>query len=604
MQQPVTFTTTYNYNPLEYRHVRLLECTRRDTSNDTLSFEYRIIYVEISEDGQAPEFEAVSYTWGDAAKVTALPLGEGAGHIALTANLSQALPYLSHHSATKRLWIDQLCINQSDGAEKGVQVGLMSEIYSKARRVIVWLGPECEGTMLCKEWLAGLNQLLSRQTNAGRTLRESMNYHGAHRYQTIKEFLEDQKWDPKYIDALADFWLRPYFTRGWVVQEFLLGHELAILAGNTCFAISEVEDIYHAAQTLGSNCQSFRQLLQMKPYPFSGAQPLRFFRQIAAAVRGFETRFYQDTLFSMTGMLEGLDFRPDYQQPIVENFARCMAMVARDFGSLDFLGLSSSIIDRIAESRPNELQLFPSWVPSWSSRPFTSPFRMVCGGTDSVMTDISWNASAGRKHTQPQPSDPGRTLQLHVRGRIIDFIHTISPTVIGTADFDVDPSHLETVVDQLKKDLPSCCETWTPLDFVHYLNMLKCNGNKIQPFESAAAVLNPEPRDTTAQRNKTLTSTSTKMLGLIVAMGRGRRFAMMEKGRLGLVPLFGSQAASETQKGSPIAILHGCIVPLVLDCVDEFRKEYRVVGEAFTEGVMHGEAATWDESEADEFILV
>ncbi|KAF1359561.1 HET-domain-containing protein [Lizonia empirigonia] len=551
MQQPVTFTTTYNYKPLEYRHVRLLECTRRDTSNDTLSFEYRIIYVEISEDGQAPEFEAVSYTWGDAAKVTALPLGEGAGHIALTANLSQALPYLSHHSATKRLWIDQLCINQSDDAEKGVQVGLMSEIYSKARRVI-----------LCKEWLAGLNQLLSRQTNAGRTLRESMNYHGAHRYGTIKD-----------INALTDFWLRPYFTRGWVVQEFLLGHELAILAGNTCFAIYEVEDIYHAAQTLGSNCQSF---------------------PMAAA----------DTLFSMTGMLEGLDFRPDYQQPIVEDFARCMAMVARDFGSLDFLGLNSSIIDRIAESRPDKLQLFPSWVPSWSSRPFTSPFRMVCGGTDSVMTDISWNASAGRKHTQPQPSDPGRTLKLHVRGRIIDFIHTISPTVIGTADFDVDPSHLQTVVSQLKKDLPSCCETWTPLDFVHYSNMLKCNGNKIQPFESAAAVLNPEPRDTTAQLNKTLTSLSNKMLGLIIGMGRGRRFAMMEKKRLGLVPLFGSQAASETQNGSPIAILHGCIVPLVLDCVDEIRKEYRVVGEAFTEGVMHGEAATWDESEADEFILV
>jgi hypothetical protein len=40
------------------------------------------------------------------------------------------------------VWIDQLYINQADDTEKSVQVDLMSEIYSKARSVIVWLGPE------------------------------------------------------------------------------------------------------------------------------------------------------------------------------------------------------------------------------------------------------------------------------------------------------------------------------------------------------------------------------------------------------------------------------------------------------------------------------
>jgi hypothetical protein len=42
------------------------------------------------------------------------------------------------------LWIDAICINQSDNEEKSQQVRLMGEIYSKAEVVRVWLGPSTE----------------------------------------------------------------------------------------------------------------------------------------------------------------------------------------------------------------------------------------------------------------------------------------------------------------------------------------------------------------------------------------------------------------------------------------------------------------------------
>lgn len=79
---------------------------------------------------------------------------------------------------------------------------------------------------------------------------------------------------------------------------------------------------------------------------------------------------------------------------------------------------------------------------------------------------------------------------------------------------------------------------------------------------------------------------------------------MTESGRLILVPFVDSRAKSETTRGSMIAILHGCIVPLVLECEDEERREYRVVGEAYMKDMMHGEAVTWSEDEADEFVLI
>jgi len=106
------------------------------------------VHFELPAVGPVPAFNGVSYTWGSHAKVSTLQIRDVIGHIALTANLSEALPHVSEHSSTRRLWFDQLCINRADDTEKAVQVGLMAEVYNKARSVIIWLGPEDESTRL------------------------------------------------------------------------------------------------------------------------------------------------------------------------------------------------------------------------------------------------------------------------------------------------------------------------------------------------------------------------------------------------------------------------------------------------------------------------
>ena len=40
------------------------------------------------------------------------------------------------------LWIDALYINQDETVERNHQVALMRDIYKKAARAIVWIGPE------------------------------------------------------------------------------------------------------------------------------------------------------------------------------------------------------------------------------------------------------------------------------------------------------------------------------------------------------------------------------------------------------------------------------------------------------------------------------
>ncbi|KAK3901582.1 heterokaryon incompatibility, partial [Staphylotrichum tortipilum] len=40
------------------------------------------------------------------------------------------------------LWIDAICINQTDVVEKSHQIGLMARIYSQSTIMLMWLGPE------------------------------------------------------------------------------------------------------------------------------------------------------------------------------------------------------------------------------------------------------------------------------------------------------------------------------------------------------------------------------------------------------------------------------------------------------------------------------
>jgi hypothetical protein len=59
-------------------------------------------------------------------------------------------------------WIDQICINQSNNAEKSDQVKRMHQIYSEAESIIIYLGEPSENTSIAYEAaraLAALGEL-------------------------------------------------------------------------------------------------------------------------------------------------------------------------------------------------------------------------------------------------------------------------------------------------------------------------------------------------------------------------------------------------------------------------------------------------------------
>jgi hypothetical protein len=90
-------------------------------------------------------FTALSYTWGASLKFSRR-LAIGPKDIGISENLHGAMGAFVHHAAETgehlpKLWVDFLCINQSDDDEKSWQVAQMREIYEAASEVMVWLGP-------------------------------------------------------------------------------------------------------------------------------------------------------------------------------------------------------------------------------------------------------------------------------------------------------------------------------------------------------------------------------------------------------------------------------------------------------------------------------
>lgn len=68
------------------------------------------------------------------------------GEIPVSTNLAQALKRIRYPFGIRYVWVDAVCIDQSNLTERGHQVKMMGYIYSKASRVLVWLGADTDAT--------------------------------------------------------------------------------------------------------------------------------------------------------------------------------------------------------------------------------------------------------------------------------------------------------------------------------------------------------------------------------------------------------------------------------------------------------------------------
>lgn len=131
----------FKHDPLSSpRSIRLVTLLPADSKHSPLAVTLREASLDTA--GGARSYEALSYLWG--AREGSLPLSCNGERLLITPNCDSALRRLRHEDVPRTLWVDAICIDQTKTGEgykdRGVQVPLMGEIYSKASRTLCWLG--------------------------------------------------------------------------------------------------------------------------------------------------------------------------------------------------------------------------------------------------------------------------------------------------------------------------------------------------------------------------------------------------------------------------------------------------------------------------------
>lgn len=170
-----------------------------------------------------PDYEALSYAWGGPIFSATIIEHTTQTVLRITETLSEALHVLRYDNEVRTLWIDALCINQADIDEKGHQVGKMAEVYKGATMVNVWLGSEdvTEELEIMRKIDDNARQLWSSLEGVSGSERAIKIQRSILRLQ---EYLEE--------DAIFRFLSRPWFTRLWTVQEFVLARQVRVYVGH------------------------------------------------------------------------------------------------------------------------------------------------------------------------------------------------------------------------------------------------------------------------------------------------------------------------------------------------------------------------------------
>ncbi|EQB48552.1 hypothetical protein CGLO_12180 [Colletotrichum gloeosporioides Cg-14] len=250
----------HNHLDPDRREIRLVRL-RQPHATFTLSLELRTVSLGDEE----ASYSALSYVWGSSSELHQIEINGQPFFV--TQNLHDALQQLSRNGVSVLLWIDAICIEQSDREEKTHQVGMMRDIFSNAATVYIWLGPGTEETDQVMDIVSKYGprlyacNALDLPSNGEKTLslrKFVMGQLEPDEQSTVEMgpateiaatavdlFTEYQENGKVLVPGLSDILHRSYWCRIWVIQEVALAREAVVMVGGRRVSL----DVFDAALT-------------------------------------------------------------------------------------------------------------------------------------------------------------------------------------------------------------------------------------------------------------------------------------------------------------------------------------------------------------------
>ena len=136
-------TFTYSRLKEELKEIRLLDIQFAETGShddtDHGHLECHIRHVSLSANPK-PDYETVSYCWGDPTPSEAIQVDGQVLMIPIETH--EVLLRLASPKQTRSIWIDAICIDQTNTQERSQQVALMGGIYRYGTINQIYLGDE------------------------------------------------------------------------------------------------------------------------------------------------------------------------------------------------------------------------------------------------------------------------------------------------------------------------------------------------------------------------------------------------------------------------------------------------------------------------------
>lgn len=602
------------YAPLDAakREIRVLQVSRvppvdgntRLDDNSNGAFHANLMHVSLDDD---PPYIAISYAWGDRATVGRFRSDqEGAADFEYNQAVFEIVNTLVPEGSILYLWIDAVCINQQDDAEKGTQVALMGEIFRKARQVVIFLGEADEDTTASMdlfhrakpitevdfpEWpiAEDVARLEAESTKAGIPL-----------------------WAWCLVHVLIS---KRWFTRYWVIQELVLGTAPVVVCGRhavTWDLVANVSNwmIEHRHLTRSIHFRPYE-----KPFSFS-EKAWRNVRQLSLVRRmsvlqtshtmqwllnnlwTFNATDPRDRIFAITGLVSPAeieeDFRPNYEIKVEELYTRVTRRLLTRHNAVYTLyeagvGFARSLC-------------LPSWAPDWTS---TRTWRTLYSrATKQAKQGLHSAASMGFR--VEFPSESSQVAILH--GCIVDSVWRLGPARHAHLSFwkpetvGAESQWIDSVLELVTSCAPkidfstACCDSppyslqwkyclWETLIASNKQDIFseRVFDNYLKHIGCSARCKLREPLDPKIE----IKLRSFHQSGRHTTVGR--RFFISSKGYFGLT-------YPGTQEGDLVCVFAGMITPIIIRPVQPETPDSQstsanhiLVGEAYHHGIAKGE---------------
>lgn len=407
----------YKYNPLSGPNQIRLLLLNPGRQFDRLSCSLQTASIE-----DAPDFEALSYVWGKPSSTRSIVCADKTMRI--RPNLYTAIWHLRHPDRPRLLWADAICINQNDIPERNQQVRVMGNIYSKAKKTLIWLGGETEDVKNSFE-LIRLSLILWP--------RDGYRPYGN---KSLFTKLVLQQFQP--VRALM---AREWFTRKWVIQEVVKAREAVVICGFKTIpwdafakfaSVLEDERMTSVLTTLhglshdqkhwgdrGNSLESIVNVLAIANLRQGSSLQLL---NVLQRTHYFTCTDLKDSLYAVLGLADDIttnhcDFRIDYSQSIQQILMGLSKWFILEKKSLKFLHLVSGPMGSLLDLLGPEVK-FVRWLggmPSWVLDLTTKTFPYM-------PTDAPFSAS-GSSNPRARISPDGKIL--YITGKIIDRIQVV-----------------------------------------------------------------------------------------------------------------------------------------------------------------------------------